>query len=155
VHHFQAVKVRLFGLHSCTATAPFALWDLNSCTFGCSFTKDDVVSTDFVHDERSSIVDAKAGLSLSPNFAKVGAHPRPSLTMSSCASDVHACSIDLVWFCAGKNLLTAAMHARSRNTHFADCCLAYPLQLVSWYDNEWGYSNRVVDLIAHVAAVSA
>jgi glyceraldehyde 3-phosphate dehydrogenase len=61
------------------------------------FTRDDVVSTDFIHDERSSIVDAKAGISLSPNFVK----------------------------------------------------------LVSWYDNEWGYSNRVVDLIAHVAAVSA
>jgi glyceraldehyde 3-phosphate dehydrogenase len=61
------------------------------------FTEDDVVSTDFIHDERSSIVDAKAGISLSPNFVKV----------------------------------------------------------VSWYDNEWGYSNRVVDLIAHVAAVSA
>lgn len=61
------------------------------------FTEDDVVSTDFIHDERSSIVDAKAGISLSPNFVK----------------------------------------------------------LVSWYDNEWGYSNRVVDLIAHVAAVSA
>ena len=29
------------------------------------------------------------------------------------------------------------------------------MQVVSWYDNEWGYSNRVVDLIAHVAAVSA
>jgi Glyceraldehyde 3-phosphate dehydrogenase, C-terminal domain len=35
------------------------------------FTEDDVVSTDFIHDERSSIVDAKAGISLSPNFVKV------------------------------------------------------------------------------------
>ncbi len=26
-----------------------------------------------------------------------------------------------------------------------------PLQIVSWYDNEWGYSNRVVDLIAYMA----
>jgi glyceraldehyde 3-phosphate dehydrogenase len=26
-------------------------------------------------------------------------------------------------------------------------------KVLAWYDNEWGYSNRVLDLIAHVAAV--
>ncbi|KAL2465445.1 Glyceraldehyde-3-phosphate dehydrogenase GAPC2 [Abeliophyllum distichum] len=58
------------------------------------FTEDDVVSTDFVGDSRSSIFDAKAGIALSKNFVK----------------------------------------------------------LVSWYDNEWGYSTRVVDLIKHMAS---
>ena len=56
------------------------------------YTEDAVVSADFIGDDRSSIFDATAGISLSPNFVK----------------------------------------------------------LVSWYDNEWGYSNRVVDLIAHM-----
>ena len=56
------------------------------------YTEDDVVSSDFLHDTRSSIVDAKAGIMLSPTFVK----------------------------------------------------------LVSWYDNEWGYSCRVIDLAAHM-----
>ncbi len=59
------------------------------------YTEDDVVSTDFLGDARTSIFDAKAGIQLSPTFVKV----------------------------------------------------------VSWYDNEWGYSNKVVDLIEHVASV--
>ncbi|XRB21972.1 glyceraldehyde-3-phosphate dehydrogenase [Pseudoscourfieldia marina] len=29
------------------------------------------------------------------------------------------------------------------------------MKFVSWYDNEWGYSNRVVDLIKHAATVEA
>lgn len=59
------------------------------------YTEDEVVSSDFIHDCRSSIFDAKAGISLNKNFCK----------------------------------------------------------LVSWYDNEWGYSNRLVDLGLHMATV--
>ncbi|KAI3426766.1 Glyceraldehyde-3-phosphate dehydrogenase [Psidium guajava] len=61
------------------------------------YTDEDVVSTDFVGDSRSSIFDAKAGIALNKNFVK----------------------------------------------------------LVSWYDNEWGYSTRVVDLIVHMAKTCA
>jgi glyceraldehyde 3-phosphate dehydrogenase len=57
------------------------------------YTDEEVVSTDFLHDPRSSIFDASAGIELNANFFKV----------------------------------------------------------VSWYDNEWGYSNRVVDLMLHMA----
>ncbi|KAF3777884.1 Glyceraldehyde-3-phosphate dehydrogenase [Nymphaea thermarum] len=61
------------------------------------YTDEDVVSNDFVGDNRSSIFDAKAGIGLNNSFMK----------------------------------------------------------LVSWYDNEWGYSNRVVDLIEHMALVAS
>ncbi|MCJ8329922.1 MAG: type I glyceraldehyde-3-phosphate dehydrogenase [Lentisphaeria bacterium] len=61
------------------------------------YTEDSVVSSDFIHDARTSIFDADAGIALNDNFVK----------------------------------------------------------LVSWYDNEWGYSNKVVDLIAHAASVDA
>ena len=60
------------------------------------YTEDDVVSSDFLGDSRTSIFDAKAGIQLTPTFVKV----------------------------------------------------------VSWYDNEWGYSNKVLDLVAHMAKVN-
>jgi glyceraldehyde 3-phosphate dehydrogenase len=59
------------------------------------YTEASVVSTDFIHDARTSIFDAGAGIALNGNFVK----------------------------------------------------------LVSWYDNEWGYSNKVLDLIAHMETV--
>jgi len=59
-----------------------------------TYTDDEVVSSDFIHDSHSSIIDVKAGIALDDKFVK----------------------------------------------------------LVSWYDNEWGYSNRVVDLAIHMNA---
>ncbi len=58
------------------------------------YTEDQVVSSDFNGDKRTSIFDADAGIALNDTFVKV----------------------------------------------------------VSWYDNEWGYSNKVVDLIEYIAA---
>ncbi len=57
------------------------------------YTDEEVVSSDFITDDRSSIFDAGAGIELNPNFFKV----------------------------------------------------------VSWYDNEWGYSCRVLDLMLAMA----
>ena len=61
------------------------------------YTDEDVVSSDFLGDPRTSIFDKKAGLSLIDNFVKV----------------------------------------------------------VSWYDNEWGYANKMVELIAYMFSVDS
>lgn len=61
------------------------------------YTDEDVVSSDFIGDTNSSIFDAKAGISLNPNFVK----------------------------------------------------------LISWYDNEYGYSSRVIDLIKYISTKDA
>ena len=29
------------------------------------------------------------------------------------------------------------------------------MKLISWYDNEWGYSNKLCDLLLHAAKVDA
>jgi glyceraldehyde 3-phosphate dehydrogenase len=55
-------------------------------------TKDEVVSSDFIHSQASSIFDEGSGIELNKRFFK----------------------------------------------------------LVSWYDNEWGYSNRVADLLKYI-----
>ena len=56
------------------------------------YTEEELVSSDFIHDERSSIYDAGSSIELNSNFFK----------------------------------------------------------LVSWYDNEWGYSHRCVDLLTYM-----
>jgi len=61
------------------------------------YTEEQVVSTDFIGNNHSSIFDAQAGIQLNPNFVK----------------------------------------------------------LISWYDNEWGYSRRVCDLLVYAAAQDA
>jgi len=59
------------------------------------YTDENVVSTDFMSDSRTSIFDSGASIELSPTFFKI----------------------------------------------------------ISWYDNEWGYSNKIIDLLEHIKSV--
>jgi glyceraldehyde 3-phosphate dehydrogenase (phosphorylating) len=44
-------------------------------------------------------------------------------------------------------------HSSIVDTTFTRSIGANMHKVLSWYDNEWGYSNRVLDLVAHVARV--
>ena len=44
-------------------------------------------------------------------------------------------------------------HSSIVDTTFTRSVGANMHKVLSWYDNEWGYSNRILDLIAHVARV--
>ena len=46
-------------------------------------------------------------------------------------------------------------HSSIVDTTFTRSIGANMHKVLSWYDNEWGYSNRVLDLIAHVARVKS
>ena len=44
-------------------------------------------------------------------------------------------------------------HSSIVDTTFTRSVDPHMHKILAWYDNEWGYSNRIVDLIAHVARV--
>jgi glyceraldehyde 3-phosphate dehydrogenase (phosphorylating) len=44
-------------------------------------------------------------------------------------------------------------HSSIIDTTFTRSVGPHMHKILSWYDNEWGYSNRILDLIAHVAKV--
>ena len=93
------------------------------------YTEDAVVSTDFLGDSRSSIFDVKAGIQLSDTFMKVFfGHIFQYLK-----SFLLQCSDSL-------SLRSSSVQHRLVMTQIL-------FQLISWYDNEYGYSCRVIDLI--------
>jgi glyceraldehyde 3-phosphate dehydrogenase (phosphorylating) len=44
-------------------------------------------------------------------------------------------------------------HSSIVDTTFTRSVDPHMHKILAWYDNEWGYSNRILDLIAHVARV--
>ena len=44
-------------------------------------------------------------------------------------------------------------HSSIVDTTFTRSVDPHMHKILAWYDNEWGYSNRVLDLIAYVAKV--
>ena len=44
-------------------------------------------------------------------------------------------------------------HSSIVDTTFTRSVDGHMHKILAWYDNEWGYSNRILDLIAYVARV--
>jgi glyceraldehyde-3-phosphate dehydrogenase/erythrose-4-phosphate dehydrogenase len=44
-------------------------------------------------------------------------------------------------------------HSAIVDTTFTRSVDPHMHKVLAWYDNEWGYSNRILDLIAYVARV--
>jgi hypothetical protein len=131
-----------------------------------------VVSSDFVTDTHSSIVDAGAGISLTPKFVKLvswyGASPaaaavrlaahclRAPEALSHCSCCSCSCESKCRWMLAWKRERTVPEYDILR---FSECSHAWgrgvsnPALRVA--DNEFGYASRITDLIAHMAAVEA
>lgn len=117
------------------------------------YTSDDVVSTDFQHDSRSSIVDSKAGIQLSPQFVKV---TLPLVLVAAVSYMLSASAAALTGCCCDSDLsieryTLCSMYSSAAHPQV----MLLGLQLVSWYDNEWGYSQRIIDLVHHMAKVKS
>jgi glyceraldehyde 3-phosphate dehydrogenase len=46
-------------------------------------------------------------------------------------------------------------HSSIVDTTFTKSVDPHMHKILAWYDNEWGYSNRILDLIAYVARVKS
>ena len=46
-------------------------------------------------------------------------------------------------------------HSSILDTTFTRSVDPHMHKILAWYDNEWGYSNRIIDLVAHVAKVKS
>ena len=103
------------------------------------YTEDEIVSSDFIGDIRSSIFDAKAGIALSKDFVKLVSW-YGALPLAGCVGLCGPVSLASTRCLPQWHLTTA--------THFLPSPPPFPLLPA---DNEAGYSNRVIDLVQHIS----
>ena len=95
-----------------------------------------------------SIVDFVCRLAATPSAAEVNAAVREAAATSPLAGIVEYSEVPLVSSDIIGNphsSILDALSTRARGDGYA--------KVVAWYDNEWGYSNRVVDLVERLAAL--